>query len=184
MGSSKNNGARTNMAQLKQDQVAAAKMGLPNPEASKYASFNAKVPVTLKEYVKADANGNPSFSVEQNGATFGFGAFESQKSLAAQFDPTKAFTISKGKETPILTQGNLQFTIPNPVALTNPLDPSTLSSNAGTGSTGSTATPLARVPRNIATGTVGNVAAARALSGADTRSNKPAGVIRPLLAGY
>jgi hypothetical protein len=188
MGSSKNN-STTKLSQLKSEQDQAAKMSLPNSTAAQLASFNSKDPFELVKFDKGTSAKDSGFTFKQNGTTFGSGTFDSQYSNVSQFDPNKDYKLQANELTKAtrVVQGNLSFDIPNPVALTDPTDPATISPNAGSSSTASDASntnSLVRTPRNVKTGALIGTASARAISGNSFNKTRAVGLKRPMLAGY
>jgi hypothetical protein len=179
MGNGANN-ARTKTVQAKSEQDQAAAMALPNASAAQLASFNAKDKFELVKFDKGTSAKDSGFTFKQNGVTFGAGTFESQYDKVSQFDPNKAYTIGGKGDTPTVTQGGLSFSIPNPVALTSPVDAGTISPNASEAAK----TTLSRVPRNIKTGTIDTNASARAVSGSTFNKSRAVAIKRPLLSGY
>ncbi len=182
MGNGKNNAA------LKAEQDQAAKMALPNPQASQLASFDVSQPYKLLKFDKGTGAKDSGFTFEQNGVKFGAGTFDTQYDAVSKFDPSQPFKIGNGTgKVPVLSQGSLSFTIPNPVALTSPLDAATVSPNAATADTSSGASntnALTRVPKNLKPGVLAGTAAARAISGADISKSKPTALKKPLISGY
>lgn len=189
MGSSKGNGAKDTFAKLQSEQQQAAKLDLPNKEGAALSSFNAKDPYELVKFDKGTSAKDSGFTFKQNGVTFGAGTFDSQYANMAKFDPNKEYKLRANelsKATQIV-QGDLTFDIPNPVALTSPIDASQISKNASDASTASDSSnknSLVRTPRDVKTGALVGTAAARAVSGSSFSKTRSVGLRRPMLAGY
>jgi hypothetical protein len=139
--------------------------------------FDPRKPYTYGGAVEQDW-GSTNYTVKQNNLSYVFRPYSKQDFDASKgTDPTKSFEIKKQFGAQFAVQGEKRFRITD-------LELQQTGVEAATSPNAKPNQPLARVPRNLRTGSFVGTSASRSLSNSAFNRSKQVGLRQPLLSGY